>query len=459
MPLSRLIFCLLLIGNLTGAAAMAAPAADEISAQALREDMDFLLKTVREAHPDLGFSTSEAALQASLDDIRRDLPPRMRRDEAWRHLARINPVLADGHLLVALPDWRADTALHRAAGGVLFPFELVFDAQGRPVIEAALGGAVSDLAGARIVDVDGVLGAALAATLLARTHGDTPAMRSALLAQRWWLYHWKTIGASAQYSLVLERDGRRWPVTAAGSAALPRVLQTEADVTRLFRLETTPGGAAVMTVNTFLSTHQAQFMAFTRDAFARMRAQGVTRLVIDISGNGGGDDSMWLEGLMPYLASAQYRTGSTAVKRVLRANPDRGEQVGQIVHSEIGTWRAPQPDNPALFNGQVAVRIGPMTYSSSVLFANVMHDFGFATLVGTGNAVRRTQSGGVYRVTLPHSGLALWLPRFVLAPPSGDRKGALLEARAASDSQDIGDVSPGRRCPACRPDGPSTTPE
>ena len=391
--------------------------------------MDFLLKTVREAHPDLTFSISESALAETLDSIRRELPPHMAQGEAWHHLAKINPVFADGHLLVALPDWRADTAAHLAAGGVLFPFELTFDAQGRPVIEAALGGGASDLAGARIVEIDGVPGESVTATLLARTHGDTPALRSALLAQRWWLYHWKVIGASTQYRLVLERDGRRWPLVAPGSATLPRVLQIEADVNRLFRLETTPGGTALMTINTFLSTHQAHFLAFTRDAFARLRAEGVNRLVIDISGNGGGDDSMWLEGLMPYLAKTPYRTGSTAVKRVLRANPERGEQVGQIVHSQIETWRPPQPDNPALFTGKVEVRIGPMTYSSSVLFANVMQDFGFATLVGTGNAARRTQSGGIYSVTLPHSGLKLWLPRFVLAPPSGDRKDALLEAR------------------------------
>mgnify|MGYP001602458033 CR=1 FL=1 len=81
-------------------------------------------RTVREQHPDLGLSTSDAAVTAELEAIGRDLPPSMTRDEAWRQLARINPLLADGHLAITLTDWRADTAAHRAAGGALLPFDV-----------------------------------------------------------------------------------------------------------------------------------------------------------------------------------------------------------------------------------------------------------------------------------------------------------------------------------------------
>jgi hypothetical protein len=80
-----------------------------------------------------------------------------------------------------------------------------------------------------------------------------------------------------------------------------------------------------------------------------------------------------------------------------------------------------------LFTGKTHVVIGPATYSSAVLFANVMHDFGFGTLVGNGGAARRTQSGGVRQFILPNSKLALSVPRFVLDPPAGEASGALLE--------------------------------
>ena len=97
------------------------------------------------------------------------------------------------------------------------------------------------------------------------------------------------------------------------------------------------------------------------------------------------------------------------------------------MRGEIATWRQPQPDNALRVDGNTQVRIGPGTYSSAVLFANVMRDFGFATLAGAGGAARQTQSGGVRDARLPHSGLVITLPRFILDPPAGGRPGALLE--------------------------------
>ena len=51
-------------------------------------------------------------------------------------------------------------------------------------------------------------------------------------------------------------------------------------------------------------------------------------------------------------------------------------------------------------------------------------------VVGEGGFARRSQSGGVRNTRLPHSGLVLTLPRFILDPPAGRAPGALLEAEA-----------------------------
>ena len=60
-----------------------------------------------------------------------------------------------------------------------------------------------------------------------------------------------------------------------------------------------------------------------------------------------------------------------------------------------------------------------------------MHDFGFASLLGAGGAARRSQSGGIRDVALPHTGLTLTLPRFILDRPSGSAPESLLEGHAA----------------------------
>lgn len=387
-----------------------------ITAAEFREDIAFVRATIARMHPDPAFSTDTRAMHLALDRMAQELPPTLTRDQAWRRLASINPLLADGHFFIGYPDWRKETRAWLADGGSLFPVEVSVDPDG------ALHLLADDTASsARIVSVNGVDAGELVSTLAGMAHGDTPQFRANLLGQRWWLFYWKTYGAPDSYELVLEEEGVRRTVAMPARRAPPRILEQEAR--QPFDLVIGRDGRAVLKVDTFGLSDPAPFRAFTRDAFARIREQGVTTLVIDISRNGGGDDAVWLDGLMPYFATRPYRTGSTY--RGLTRAPAGAP--AKPMRGEIATWRQPEPDNPLRFDGKIQVRIGPGTYSSAILFANVMRDFGFATLVGAGGAARQTQSGGVRDARLPHSGLVISLPRFILDPPAGSRPGALLE--------------------------------
>lgn len=396
----------------------AAPSTGRLTAAQLRADLAFVRQKLDDTHPDLSFSADVAAVDsafARLDAAARD---GLTRDEAWLHFSTLNPWFADAHILIGYPDWRGDVRNHLEAGGTLFPYEVELIG-GDLVVSALAGGAATPLQGARIVAIDGEPAAATIAALLERMHGDTLSFRASLLARRWWFYFWKLRGAPANYRLALARDGRTWTINAPGSAALPSPLRTEASFDEQFRLAFRADGSAVLTAASFAPAEPARVLEFFRTAFATLREQGTRELTIDVSANGGGDDAIWLEGLMPYLATQPYRTGSTYRRKVLETNAAKGEQAGQVVRGEIATWHPPQPDNPLRFKGRVRVAIGPATYSSAVLFANVMRDFGFATLVGTGNTARRAQSGGVRNFILPQSGLTISVPRFVLDPPGG----------------------------------------
>lgn len=399
------------------------PRPTELTAEQVREDIRFLQRTVMENHPDISFSTDTASLEHICQQLAANVHGNMSRDDVWRHVATVNPLLADGHLFVGYADWRADARAHLKAGGGLFPFELTLN-NGKLIIDTMLGGAATPLHGMEIVTIDGVSAEQVMASLLTRMHGDTPQFRSALLVQRWWFYHWKTFGVVPHYQLTIARGSDIRSIEVPAGRSLPLAL--EASFEQQFRFIFQPDGTAVLTIDSFAPDDRARFLAFTRDAFAKLHAAGSPLLLIDVSMNGGGDDPNWIDGLMPYLAARPYRTGSSYRKRVNAADADPGEVPGEIVTGSISTWKQPQPDNPLRFTGQTQVVIGSATYSSAVLFANVMRDFGFATLTGTGGAARRSQSGGVRQFLLPHSKLALWVPSFVLDPPAGVIRGSLL---------------------------------
>lgn len=170
-------------------------------------------------------------------------------------------------------------------------------------------------------------------------------------------------------------------------------------------------------LSSFSWPEKERFLAFTREAFSDLKSGDIQTLIIDIRANGGGDDTFWVEGILPYIADRSYRWGSTFRKRVLEQYKDEGETTGDVVRGEIDDWIQRQPENPLRFSGKVHVLIGPSTYSSAVLFSNVIQDFDFGTVAGGGPGARERQSGGVQRSVLPNTGLVLYWPRFVLDRP------------------------------------------
>jgi hypothetical protein len=103
------------------------------------------------------------------------------------------------------------------------------------------------------------------------------------------------------------------------------------------------------------------------------------------------------------------------------------EASGVVSAGTIESATQPVENEPLHFAGKVTVEIGPLTYSSAVLFANVVWDYRFGVLTGIGGAARTRQSGGVRSVTLPNTGLILSYPRFVLDPPAGSSAPKLLQ--------------------------------
>ncbi len=395
-------------------------AAERLSAGQVRADVDALATGIAATHPGISHSVDPVRFAHALEALRQRARDGLDRDAVWRELATLNPLLADGHLFVGYADWRGDTLRHLDSGGTLFPFEVAVGVDGRVRIVSELGGSPSAHSGVHLQSINGHPAIEVTQALLARVHGDSPTFRADLLSRRWWFYFWKVYGAPEAFEFALEGTSRN-PVRRAGSRTRPATMTGEEDFDRQFTFEVLPDGAAVMTVQTFAWHDPEAFFAFTRRAFRQLNAAGTRLLVIDVRRNGGGDDALWLKGLLPYIADRPYRWASRYTKRVLRDNPARQEKAGEVLSGDIDTWTSPLTDDNLRFAGKLVVLVGAGTYSSAVLFANTVQDFRFGTLAGEGSSVRSTQTGGVQKIELPNTGLVVWSPRFILERPSGLR--------------------------------------
>jgi hypothetical protein len=390
----------------------------------LQQDLQFLRSAIESTHPEPTLRSGRPAYEQAFQTAHDKLDRPMSRDEAWRVLAAMNPVFNDGHLGVVLPDWRAETRTYLQAGGKLFPFEVMIDGQERLRIVHALGGGTTALAGLEVESINGVPAAHILRELAALVHGDTPAFRSKLLERRFWLYYWKNYGAPQRFTL---QAGGQWLQAAAATQA-PAVLAGDTSFEQAFQFRLLPGGAGLLTVKQFHWPDTQRFYDFTERAFTAMREAGTRTLVIDVRENGGGDDALWKNGILRYIADKPFRNGSSYVKKVLEGRAGPGEKVGDIVTGNVDSWVQPEPAHPLHFGGKVFVLVGDLTYSSAILFSNTVQDYGFARLVGAAGYAYVRQTGGTQKQhVLPNTGLEVVVPRFVLDRPSGKREPALLQ--------------------------------
>lgn len=364
--------------------------------------------------------------------IERGLTRPMTQAQAWLAIAKLNPILADGHLFIGLPNWREVGLRSTAQDSGLFPFEVSVGSRGDLTIVSALGGGSTPFAGQRIRRINGRDAGQVMQELSTRVHGDTRLFRSALLSRRWWFFYAEAFGVPAEFQVDLMAAGEQ---RIAASLEKPAFLKQEASFEQTYRCDVA-NQRAVLTVKSFAWPDKAQFLAFTHDCFAKIAAMGADRLVVDVRQNGGGDDDFWRDGILRYIADRPYKHGSRYVKRVLQ--PQAGESAGDLVAGLIESEVKPSASEPLRFKGQLYVLIGPQTYSSAILFSNVVQDYGFGKVAGVGGAVRTRQSGGVRSLRLPNTGLVLYYPRFVLDRPSGAGKPVYVEPdlRAPDDLLD-----------------------
>ncbi|MCO7190807.1 MULTISPECIES: S41 family peptidase [unclassified Pseudoalteromonas] len=390
------------------------------SAEAIQADINQWVHWVHTTHPDLTHSIKDIdEFYERIDTLRYRLDKSMTGEQVWREFASLNSIMADGHLSIGdgtNTQWRQWVA----QGAKLFPFEVALSVQGLKVV-SELGGAPSAHDGKYIKEINGVPVTEVVATLLQRIEGDNVAFRSALLARRFAMTYRLMYGAKSTFTLKFHSGEPAESVHVAALNKAPvSIKQRTFDDN--FNLKLLDNQQALLTIKQFGWNEPDAYFQFMAETFERLNKAQTKHLMIDISDNTGGDDVYWKQGILKYIATTPYRHGSTYQVRILEKYRDPGEVIGSVLSGELTKMTEPDTDPGLLFKGKVSVLTGPLTYSSSVLFANTIQDYGFATLVGTPTGGRSSQSGGIQFLTLKHTGIRAVTPRFILDRPSGKQQ-------------------------------------
>lgn len=243
--------------------------------------------------------------------------------------------------------------------------------------------------------------------------------------------------ANGRYALNLQgADGKKRSVSAGAMSAVARErLLKEAGQpgeSEDWRFEIDPAAkVATLTLPTFaLFRSDFDWRGFLKHSFDALDTQHVTKLVIDLRQNEGGDDAIG-NALESYLITTPQRIPAARAESAYERVPydlarfldtwDFGffDRTDKVVRGPGRNWLLrEQPDDTIIapvaqpYRGRVAVLTGPRMSSSGYLIVRNLKAAGAAKLIGqrTGGALRGLNGGQLAWIVLPTSGVAVDIP-------------------------------------------------
>jgi hypothetical protein len=396
----------LAIAFLAQAPAVAQSDSERLTSQALEEDLAAWNAWMSNTHPDLTHSVELEVLSEGVAAVRGQLGVALTRREAWLELARLNPVLADAHVGLAVPD-----LLDGAQHGFPYPVRI---REGSIMLPA---GTLADrnLPGEMpILSINGEPSSLILAGLMGRMRGESERLRAHILELRFarFLSVWQ--GRAECYEVeVMTPQGEVLTLTfPASRASLPDVDP--------FDLEFS-GQTAVLRVDSFARDHEGRAGEFFPEAFEQIASARSETLIIDLRANGGGAREV-SDPLLEYLTAARHSPISAVKARITPENQARipGSEVGQVVALPFALWSEPRSDLANRFTGEVFVLVGPGTYSQAIAFAATVQDFQIGRVAGVETEGRANQTAQVQQYTLPNTGFTVRAPLYIFTRASGD---------------------------------------
>ena len=422
----------------TGGQAQNYDPAQRLSAEQLQEDFALLRRALEATHPGLYRYAGKAETDALFERISDALDRPLTEREFYQQVAQLSSVIRCGHSGI-----RRSQAFYkdRNTRDKYLPLRLAF-LNGQAYVRYNLSGNPELAPGRRILRLNGRAVSSLVEQMMPYIPGDGTIRsgRMRTLQNNFPILYHYLIAQPEKYELeVLNREGQVKkvildPATLARSEEVAKERYPELSEPRPapLGLELLSGlKAAVLSIGSFGGRAQDgqgnSYEDFLQQSFSRIREEGVTDLIVDLRGNGGGRDAYgaWL---FSYLSDQDFRYYDHLGMVVQKvdflehtslpegfndqiAQRTRVDEKGRRVAVGHPNLQLQKPKQPG-FRGRVVFLIDGGSFSATAEFAAVAHYRSRGLFIGqeSGGGYHGNTSGMSYRLTLPHSNLQISVP-------------------------------------------------
>jgi hypothetical protein len=379
----------------------------------LNEDIDFLIKTIEEVHPNPYVIYNKDKFYNEVNDLRNSIDHPMTRKEFALLLRPLIRLLQTDHTSVKLPWEEYDE--YKNSGGLIFPFDVTVD--DTQITLAKNYSFTNANESNNILSINGISANDII-TDLKNLYGIEEIQR------QFRFLLWLNYSFEGPFTIEVEDTTFNTPgLTASEILKIQEQQKSSPPKYVRYKYENLGEQIGLLVVNSYGGDSQ-KFDAFVKQSFTQMQKDSITNLIIDIRNNDGGRSEL-VSKLINYIWDKPYKMAS-------RFERKRSKQFDQKLDEIMAWWLTPMlrihpymkdyyktpygqvaitkfdeilPDeNPLRFYGKVYVLISPYTYSSAHEFACIIKDYKMGILIGQETGSRQPGSDA-YEFILPHSRL------------------------------------------------------
>lgn len=417
--MKRLILAILILCSVT------ITNAQDISRSQASSDIDTLICTLCEVHPNLYCYISESILNNQIADLKANLHDSISVIQLYETLAPIVAQIGDAHTTMALP-YRE---VMIRAGKYIPVFPTIDSNTGRMLVKASVGNCVPY--DSEILSINGMSAKDMVGRMLTFVGGEREFFRLTMIDNNvMGMFH--LLFPAPEYSIKYVEPNSNEEKTVTLQAVDANTLNSGLVLSpKILKLMEEHGGnapytfrilnekkVAVMNFDACMDVKGMQ--AFADSMFTTLRQQGIKNLIIDVRYNGGGNSNVG-DVLLKYISPkpfAQY--GKTLVKvtpKTIALTANRYDKPDtHIIPEDPASRHQPLPEAQR-FGGNVYLLISHTTFSSAASFAWAFKEAGCGTVIGEETGGMSVHYGDVIGFKLPNSGLSVnvshkrfWLP-------------------------------------------------
>jgi hypothetical protein len=429
----------------------------------LKTDLDFLIKTLEEVHPDLYAYTPKSIITQERTRIEAEINSPMTRLDFYLKIAPLVTKLNDGHTKIYPPYEEYHDYLGK--GGPVFPFDLEFR-DDRVYIKVnhssnTLAEKGSELLAINAIPMEKIVDSLLEFISSERKVHKLESLEGSFQHMLWLVYNFKD---DFEVEFISDKDGRHYTRKIAGvtydTIKNRKKSESNKEEEVFYSYHSHPDEKiGVIELRKFIEL--GKFEKFLQQTFTQIKKEGITDLIIDIRENPGGYSDL-ADLLLSYITNKPVIKDLNLEIKVSKQIKDWYRSTlcwyvkwlpFQYIHT---TWRKiwstpegekvilrSQPEkpkeNPLRFNGWIYLIIGPRTFSTATGFAATVKDYKLGTLVGEETGGLATSFGDYYPFDLPNTRLWVFVSHKRIFRPSGedDGRGVLPDYEVKQSIEDL----------------------